>query len=253
MTQAIVRPHPFVLVAANDSPMIVSRLDYAKSPQGFYGVGHQLLTTGVFDPSEIELVLALLDERRARAGSVMALDCGANVGVHTLAMAKHMTGWGTVQAFEAQERLFYALAGNIALNNVFNAQASLAAVGRASGSMQVPCPDYTRSGSLGSLELQQTARTEFIGQSVSYAEADTVAITVLSIDSLALARLDFVKIDVEGMELDVLEGARTTLEQCRPTLLIEWIKSGRAEIKDFLAPLGYELKEVGMNVLARAQ
>jgi FkbM family methyltransferase len=118
--------------------------------------------------------------------------------------------------------------------------------------MQVPYPDYNRSGSLGSLELRQTERTEFIGQAVSYAEADMGAVAVLSVDSLALPRLDFLKIDVEGMELDVLEGAKATLEREKPTLLIEWIKSGKAEIRDFLTPMGYRLVELSMNILARA-
>src|SRR5260370_16749261 len=38
----------------------------------------------------------------------------------TIEWAKRMTGWGSVLAIEAQERIYYALAGNIALNNCFN-------------------------------------------------------------------------------------------------------------------------------------
>jgi FkbM family methyltransferase len=51
----------------------------------------------------------------------VAIDCGANIGTHTIEWAKKMTGWGAVIGIEAQERIFYALAGNIAINNCFNA------------------------------------------------------------------------------------------------------------------------------------
>ena len=91
-------------------------------------------TTGLYDPNEVTLLLSLLDLRRKYYGDgVVAVDCGANLGVHTIEWAKHMTGWGVVLAFEAQERIYYALAGNIAINNCFNARAINAAVSNRAG------------------------------------------------------------------------------------------------------------------------
>jgi FkbM family methyltransferase len=249
----VVRPLPFVLAASDLGPMIVSRLDYSQNPHGFYGVGFQILHTGSYDATEIETVLGLLDSLHLRrSGGVVALDCGANVGVHTLAMARHMLSWGSVHAFEAQERLYYALCGNIALGNFFNVRAHNCAVSDRPGTLQIPQPDYNRAGSLGSLELQRRPETEFIGQSVSYAARDLVPVRAVSIDELAFPRVDFVKIDVEGMECAVLRGAHETLERDHPTLLIEWIKSGAAEIRDILAPLGYGFREAGGNLIAEA-
>ena len=49
-----------------------------------------------------------------------------------------MTGWGSIEAFEPQERIYYALAGNIAINNLFNARAIFAAVGETDGWITVP-------------------------------------------------------------------------------------------------------------------
>src|SRR5579864_4859075 len=87
-----------------------------------FGVGLQLLENAHYDPDEVNLLLRALDLRRQCYGDgVVAIDCGANVGVHTIEWAKHMTGWGAALAIEAQERIYYALAGNIALNNCFNA------------------------------------------------------------------------------------------------------------------------------------
>jgi hypothetical protein len=59
-----------------------------------------------------------------------------------------MRGWGMVLAVEAQERVFYALAGNIALQNCFNARALWAALGDAPGELSIPEPDYTKQASL---------------------------------------------------------------------------------------------------------
>src|SRR5689334_1513572 len=105
----------FVLAASDHGTMIVNRLDYrmVKENAGF-GVGFQILETSSFDASEVDTALGLLELRRKYFGDgVVALDCGANIGVHTVEWAKRMTGWGMVKAFEAQERIFYALAGNI--------------------------------------------------------------------------------------------------------------------------------------------
>jgi hypothetical protein len=74
-----------------------------------------------------------------------------------------MNGWREVIAIEAQERVFYALAGNIAINNCFNARALHAAGAAGVGVMNIPSPNYLRPGSFGSLELKPRDGTEFIG------------------------------------------------------------------------------------------
>ncbi len=245
-------PLPFVLAASDLGPMIVSRLDYAQSAQGgFYGVGFQILHTGSYDATEVEDVKAILRSLRTlRGDGVVALDCGANIGVHSLAMAKEMIGWGEVLAFEAQERLFYALCGNIALGNFFNVRALWTAVSDRPGTIEIPKVDYLRHGSYGSLELRHSAKTEYIGQSVSYATKDMTVVACTSIDHFAFPRVDFIKLDVEGMELEVLAGARETIIKYKPILLIEWIKVGQPAIRDFLVPLGYQIAEAGMNLIA---
>src|SRR5262249_33086719 len=106
----------FVLASSDHGTMIVNRLDYRMLDQrSGIGVGFQILETSSFDASEIDTALSLLGLRRTYFGDgVVALDCGANIGVHTIEWARRMSGWGQVIAIEAQERVFYALAGNIA-------------------------------------------------------------------------------------------------------------------------------------------
>lgn len=242
----------FVLTACNHGTMIVNRFDHRMfGPDRGIGVGYQLLETGAFDPVEVELALQLLDMRRRYHGDgVVGLDCGANIGVHTIEWATSMTGWGSVIAIEAQERVYYALAGNIAINNCFNAIAMHAAVSSETGIMKMPVPDYTTPSSFGSLELKPSAGNEFIGQFIDYSDDKTVPVQKVAIDALGLTRVDLIKIDVEGMEFEALEGARATIERCRPVMLIEQIKSGRDQLHAWLAERGYETIEAGINLLS---
>ncbi|MGP8124108.1 MAG: FkbM family methyltransferase, partial [Xanthobacteraceae bacterium] len=155
----------FVLASSNHGTMIVNRLDYRMiNAETGYGVGYQILETAEFDPTEVNLAVQLLSLRRLNHGDgVVAIDCGANIGVHTIEWAAAMTGWGTVLAIEAQERIYYALAGNIAINNCFNAFAINAAVSSEPGIMTIPNPNYLVPSSFGSLELRQRGNNEFIG------------------------------------------------------------------------------------------
>ena len=241
----------FVLASSNHGTMIVNRLDYRMidAQQGF-GVGFQILETAAFDPLEIKLAVEILALRRRHYGDgVLAIDCGANIGVHTIEWAKAMTGWGSVLAIEAQERVYYALAGNIAINNCFNAVALHAAVSSEPGVMKIPSPDYTVPASFGSLELRHRDNTEFIGQPINYSE-NLVDIRKVALDEYNLPRVDFIKLDVEAMEMEALEGADKTIQRSRPILLVERIKSNTEQIGRWLIERGYVLRELGINILA---
>jgi FkbM family methyltransferase len=232
--------------------MIVNRLDYVmvNQSQG-YGVGYQILNTSNFDPEEIRLMLALLAKRRVHFGDgVVALDCGANIGVHTVECARFLYGWGRVIAFEAQEKIYYALAGNIAINNCLNASAILAAVGAECGRLRIPAPNYLTPSSFGSLELREKAGNEYIGQQIDYSDAGMTTVEQLTLDSRDLARVDFIKMDIEGMELEALSGAARTIERHKPQMLIETIKTDREKLRFLLEQLGYVIYPVGINVIA---
>lgn len=243
----------FVLSASHHGTMIVNRNDYNKSESSndYYGVGYHILNSACFDVDEVSLILQLLSCRRKYFGNgVFVIDGGANIGVHTLECSRHMQGWGSVLSFEAQERIFYALAGKVAINNCSNVQVKLSALGCEVGEMLVPRPDYNKNSSFGSLELKKKESTEFIGQYVSYKENDCDKIPVTSLDSLNLSRLDFIKIDVEGMEMDVLQGGVEKIAAYHPIILVEILKSDKKEITNFLEGKGYKVFPCGINSLA---
>src|SRR5215469_13484996 len=94
----------FVLAASDHGAMIVNRFDYLRAGnQAGIGVGYQILEHSSYDMSEVEAVLRLLELRRQYHGAgVIAVDCGANIGVHSVEWARHMGQWGEVLAIEAQ-------------------------------------------------------------------------------------------------------------------------------------------------------
>jgi len=241
------RPVSFMLISTEHGPLITTRLDLAPD------FSNQLYDRGYFEPLEISCALELLQLRRKHYGDgVVAIDCGACFGIHTIEWSKLMTDWGYVVSIEAQERLYYAVAGNIALNNCMNVRAINAAVGNIDGTIRIPKADFSKPGRYGSIELKERpGKTEVVGQPISYSESDLVPVPALRLDSLKVGRVDLIKLDVEGMELEALQGARSVLEQHKPMLIVEIIKSDRNALFSHLAALGYTIRPLGrLDVLA---
>jgi FkbM family methyltransferase len=243
---------PFVILSTGHGTMIVNRNDYhmVNPAQGF-GVGMQLFETSLFDAEEIDMALSILNLRRQHHGDgVVGLDCGANIGVHTIEWARLMTGWGSVVAFEPQERIYYALAGNIAINNLFNARCLHAAVGAESNLIKMPTLDYTRPASYGSFEVKPAANAQFIGQTIDYEGGEQMEVNLVAIDDLECERVDFIKLDVEGMELEALQGAARTIDRFKPIMLVEHIKAEPGSLQAFLEARGYRCLMTALNIVA---
>ena len=111
-----------------------------------------------------------------------------------------------------------------------------------------PIPNYFTPSSFGSLEIRSTKNTEFIGQIIDYKNLQQTQ--MISIDDMELVRLDFIKIDIEGMEMEALNGEKETIIRTRPQMMIEKIKSNEDEIGRFLVNHGYKTFPMGLNILA---
>lgn len=254
-------PHSaFVLVSSEHGMMLVNRFDWCQGPppeNRMFGVGFDVMHFGGHAMKEIDLCLGFLGLRRKYYGDgVVALDVGANVGGHTLSMARYMRGpendkdWGKVIAFEAQKIMALALGGNIVMNNLFrNADAFNLAISDEIGVVQVPVPDYFREASFGSIEaLEPEGGRQDVGQGTEY--PTTIDVAAIPLDSFNYERVDFLKIDVEGMELRVLNGAKQLVERCRPVILAEWYKSDQSALYYWLVDRGYDTFSVDMSFLA---
>ena len=185
---------PFLrLKACRDGPMLFIAGDEY--------VGRSLDLYGEFSAGEAKIFSQVL-----RSGMV-AVDAGANIGCHTVAMARAVAPKGAVFALEAQRILHQVLCANVTLCGLTNVVTHHAALGERAGSIRIPAIDYTKTGNFGGLTLGDHARGE--------------KVPVMTIDSLALPACHFIKIDVEGMERDVLEGASETIAAFQPVLYVE--------------------------------
>lgn len=250
----------FVLAATQHGSMIVNRLDahFKQDGSGGYGVGLSLLEQGHYEWGEIGIGARLLESRRAHFGDgVVAFDCGANIGTHSIPWAMLMRGWGSVVAIEAQERVFYALAGNIALNNCFNAKAVWGLVGRHKGAFRMPRLDHQQMASFGSVEAlirEDGAPAEDVGQVVSaYGTVEGVTLDNMcgyTLGNSVADRVDLIKLDIEGMELAALRGASVIVCKYHPVLIVEWLKVGMEPLVAMLDKWGYKTFPFGMNLVA---
>jgi FkbM family methyltransferase len=145
-----------------------------------------------------------------RPGDVV-VDVGANIGTHTLALSRIVGPSGVVYAFEPQRILFQALCATMALNSVTNVLALHAAAGTEAGFVHMPEVDYSRPNNFGGISATEveTSGTRRVHQ--------------FRLDDVLAERpaVRFIKIDVEGMERDVLLGATDIIRTRRPILYVE--------------------------------
>jgi FkbM family methyltransferase len=143
-------------------------------------------------------------------------DVGGFEGIFTLFFARRMGAAGRLCTFEPNPRNFVRIVENVRLNAFPRVDVCQLALGAAPGhaSLVFP-PDETARGSLLD-DIQAQIREE--------KHADTVVVEVETVDRLVARGLpepDFVKIDVEGLERDVLEGMKGTIARRHPRLYIE--------------------------------
>ncbi|PVX97637.1 FkbM family methyltransferase [Paraburkholderia unamae] len=223
-----------VLVPTPHGLMVVNRNEAAFA----FGTGVALLEEGGYDPLEIGLMREIVG---ILPPGCVILDVGANIGVHTLEFARACEAKsGVVHAFEPQRILHQMLAGNVAINNYQNVYCHLAAAGAQPGKVKMPRIDYSIPSSFSGIELGEGRQREFIGQAPEWNGAEET-VPVVSLDSLDLPRVDFMKIDVEGMECEVLAGAQKLIDKFHPPIYIEHAKSDPKALAQALWEHGYEI------------
>jgi FkbM family methyltransferase len=211
------------------------------------GVGWQLTETGNYDPTELQFIADIMTLLRDARENLVALDIGANIGTHSIFLSREVGPKGKVYSFEAQRIVFNMLAGNVAINSIDNVYCAHNAVSDTIGWIDIPQFDYDKELSFGSVEFGGK-QTEFTGQNPKDDPDNQEKVATITIDSLNFDKVDFLKIDVEGMELNVLQGAAGTIAKCRPVLLVEYLKSDSALLLDWLIRAEYRVYSgVGAN------
>ena len=126
------------------------------------------------------------------------VDVGANIGQHSLYMAQHCH---QVHAFEPYAAVRQRLVAGIELNKLDNIEIHPVAVGAQDEQLDFYAPKGGNTGTGSFLATHEAENNELVGQ-LQVVNGDAY------IESLGLARIDAIKIDVEGFEKNVLLGLR---------------------------------------------
>jgi len=165
-----------------------------------YYMGTCISEYGEYCDSEISIINQII-----KKGDIM-LDIGANIGLMTIPFSKMVGINGKVVSYEPQAEIYRILCGNIAINNLTNVEAHNLAVGDNNNPLFLPKIDYTKPNNFGGMSLQNNGETK---------------VNQIKIDDLSFDRLNFMKIDVETMELNVLNGSYYTIKKHRPIIYVE--------------------------------
>ncbi len=200
----------------------------------------------VFSMAEYETELARLIRSQVNEGNV-CLDIGANIGIQSLRMAQETTQTGKVIAFEPVNSLRERLEKNLALNRTTQVEVLPYALSDFSGTstMNINPQDSNQ----GTAALSENGNTE-----IQVRKGDDL------LKEMNIERLDFIKIDVEGFEYQVLTGLKESIKRFRPSIVFEYDdnyckKRGKKSYIDFytfFSELNYTLfgiNEIGGKTL----
>ncbi len=174
-----------------------------------------------------------------RHGSVI-LDIGANIGLLSCAYAQRLSFLDArIYAFEAVERNFEKLRHNLELNHFQTVTPLRLALGDQEGELTFHLPDSEFSGNAVGDNVLSTQDFSTAVKESSHVER--VPMTTLDrwARSQNIERCDFIKIDVEGAELNVLRGGRDLIQRTRPIIQCEfnryWLAQQGLGIEDYLS------------------
>jgi len=163
------------------------------------------------------------------------IDVGANFGYHTLFFARLASG--NVYAFEPQQQNYELLRKNIAHNSVSNAVVYNLACGDTKETVRMPLITTTDMINMGDVTPNRTENA------VESTEVDAVPL-----DSLDLPPIDCIKIDVQGYEVKVLNGARQLINQYKPTMIVEFEDHQMVKTQSSVEELIRCIREMGYYI-----
>ncbi|RDK84823.1 FkbM family methyltransferase [Marinirhabdus gelatinilytica] len=179
--------------------------------------------------------IRILQQSRPRlANDYIIADVGANFGYLSLVWSQTVCNQGKVYAFEPHPNLFAAIQKSIAVNKLENSiTPTNVAVGKQKGSIAISLASTTsntKEGEVGEAQLKSKA-----------------TIQMITIDEyfMDFERLDFIKIDVDGIELDILQGAEEILARLKPIVVVE--TNGNTDLLEFFNQRNYTILNMELN------
>lgn len=168
------------------------------------------------------------------------IEVGSHIGTHAIPLAK-IAKEGFIYCFEPQRLMFDLLKKNVQQNNISNCEINFMAVSNKEMILKIKeleyekyfqTPNYTVNS--GGADFRQLITHKDEGYDIALIKLDN--------KFKNLQKLDFIKIDAEGNELDVLHGSKELINKFQPIIYFEFEPEQNLvtqEILKFLDPLGY--------------
>jgi FkbM family methyltransferase len=177
-----------------------------------------VMTSGVWEPYVKRMFVV-------KKGDVI-IDVGAHIGTYTIPLALQVGANGKVIALEPNDKNADILEKNIKINKLSNIILVKKAAAKQTGMIN--------------LRLTSDPMLSMIN---SDADVDTTSVKTVDLDSLidelSIVKVDWLKIDAEGFELEVLGGAKNILQKFTPKIIIETRQENQEKMKEILLRHGY--------------
>jgi len=226
-TTHLINSSPNTLVNSKYGKIIINKNDKY--------IGKHIAEKGYWAEEDIKIIRKLLELQLSRKNYLVFYDVGANIGTHSLAIAKIFGSKVSIRAFEAQRMIYNMLCGSVALNGLFSINCHNNAVSNLSNQIiEMKVPDYHSENNFGGLELIEP----LISDNHDLIHIGNEKITTVTIDSFN-ENIDFIKMNIEGMEDKAIQGAISSIEKSRPICYIEIHKTDSEFIFSFFRNLDY--------------
>lgn len=219
-------------ILCDGTPLIVPRNDL---------VGSEIYRNGCYEPETVRILNQIV-----KPGMVF-LDIGTHVGQYTLLASKLVGPEGAIHSFEPDPDTFAHLALNVSMNNMQNVHPVQAAVSDEDGwaDFYLSSSDYMGTNSL---------------RAPSYHSGEVCKVRTISLSNYVaennIDKIDVMKLDVEGAEIDILHSSLDILTTMKPLLIVEFNKvadmrfdHSSHNLKSLLTSLGYEILRIDSDGL----
>ncbi len=185
-------------------------------------IGESLGLYGEYSHAEMEIYKTILKQ-----GDTV-VEAGANIGSLTIPIAQHIGNNGRIYAFEPQRITFQVLCGNVALNNLYNVWTYNQGVGKERKKVKIY--EGLLFGNNGAFQISKWP--------------GNYEIDIVALDEYNFERCDLLKVDAEGMDSEIIQGAENLIKRCLPYISMEanYTKAGKEIVKK-LQTLGYKVYE----------
>lgn len=213
-------------------------------------ISNTLRKHGVYEPEVLAATANALHGPATPPDAVrgLVIDVGANIGTYTLPLAKTYRQLKFV-CFEPQLPVYAVLCRNIERNQLRNIVTHPLGLSDSAAQVNVTLPDYEREPNVGAFSLDAEVQAN---EYEVKTRGETQSVELRTLDSFDFREVRIIKLDVEGLELKVLQGAQQTLVRNDfPPILFEawtwkpWYAQRRRDLVAWVEALGYRVRSFG--------